>query len=205
MFNAIPSFGRFVRTASEWTSVPLALIPLGYKIERRIVDGKRQYRVSGPDLPETRARSIEHGRWIIGEHARKARLAETETGLSDDEDAEDTLYYADAFVGIAYDENGELLVCLSNESGQVQFGAFDTLRDIVDPILDWIAATEEVIAALSEDGRALLFDLNDIHPFSFIDGFGSFSTLRFSEPEAIISATLEASAIADPKPVTHRY
>lgn len=86
MFNAIPSFGRFVRTTSEWTSVPLALIVFGYKIERRIVDGRIQYRVSGPDLAETRARSIEHGRWIIAEHARKAKLAQTEAGLLVDEE-----------------------------------------------------------------------------------------------------------------------
>ncbi|MGO8049227.1 hypothetical protein [Rhizobium leguminosarum] len=201
MFAALPSFGRFVSATSEWTSVPLGLIPFGYKMERRIVDGRRQYRVSGPDLPETLARSTEHGRWIIGEHARKARLARTPAELPEDEDEEDTLYYADAFVGVAYDESGELLVCLSNENEQVQFGYFDTLRDIVDPILDWIVASEEVIVALSEDGRGLLFDLNDIHPFSFIDGFGSFSILRFSEPEAAISPAFESSTTADPEPM----
>lgn len=83
MFNFSPQFGRFIKSKSEWASVPLAFVPFGYKIERSIINGRRYYRVSGPQLSMTSARSIEHARWLIAEAIRTSRITQSDTTLND--------------------------------------------------------------------------------------------------------------------------
>lgn len=183
MFNFTPQFGRFIKSKSEWASVPLAFVPFGYKIERSIINGRRYYRVSGPQLSMTSARSIEHARWLIAEAIRTSRITQSDTTVNDG--TFDKPGYTDATVGVARAGDGSILIFIIDLDGGWQYGSYDTFRDLVDPFEDWLRDFAEIIDDLSADDRGLLFDLNFEEPFSYFEGSGFVSAQRFLEAEDV--------------------
>ncbi|MBZ7924891.1 hypothetical protein LAC81_29580 [Ensifer adhaerens] len=181
MFNFIPKFGRFIASQSEWASVPLSLLPYGYKIQRKIVNGRNLYRVSGPAIPLTTARSIEHARWMIAEAVRRSK--EQSNGLMQDDARQEEATYAAALVGFTRDEHGDDLIFIIDEMGAAEYGSYDTLGDLADPLKDWIVNSADVIDDLASNSCGLLFDLNSQEPFAWFEESGFVGSERFSEVE----------------------
>lgn len=170
MFNFVPRFGVRLKSSEEWCSVPLSLLPSGYKLQRRIVDGKRLYRLCYPDGTARPVRGSEHARLLVEDAVRGAQ----------------TVRYARAQLGVVRDKDGELLVFVfGDEEDNASYGTLEAVGDLLQEIDDEIDDNIDLIDAMSEATQGLAYDLNSIEPWSHFDEAGEVNENRFELIEEV--------------------
>ncbi|TWF49506.1 hypothetical protein [Neorhizobium alkalisoli] len=170
MFNFVPRFGARLKSSEEWCSVPLSLLPSGYRLQRRIVDGKRLYRLCYPDGTARPVRGSEHARLLVEEAVRGA----------------EAVRYARAQLGVVRDENGELLVFVfGDEEDDASYGTLEVLGDLLHEIDDDLDDNFDLIDVMSEAALGLAYDLNSVEPWSHFDEAGEVDENRLELIEEV--------------------
>ena len=166
MFNFIPRFGRRLESSEDWCSVPLSLLPAGYKLERRIVGGKRFYRLCLPNGTSRPVRGPEHARLLAGAAVQESN----------------DVRYSQALIGFVRNEHEELLVFIfADGEDDVIYGAYEEVEDLLEEIADELDENVDFIDTMSEDNRGLVYDLNAVDPWSFFDELGEVDEQRLEQ------------------------
>lgn len=104
---------------------------------------------------------------MIAEAVRRSK--EQSNGLMQDDARQEEATYAAALVGFTRDEHGDDLIFIIDEMGAAEYGSYDTLGDLADPLKDWIVNSADVIDDLASNSCGLLFDLNSQEPFAWFE------------------------------------
>jgi len=162
MFNFVPRFGMRLESSKDWCSVPLSLLASGYKLQRRIVGGRRMYRLCYPDGTVRAVRGSEHARLLVEDAVRGV----------------EAVRYARAQLGVVRDEDGEFLVFVFGDEEDASYGTLEALGDLLQEIDDELDDNIDLVDAMSEATRGLAYDLNSIEPWSHFDEAGEVNENR---------------------------